>query len=72
MRTLVDIPDNDMKELSRRSRAEKRSRASLIRDAIAAYLRQGASKKEIPGFGLWKDYPIEDGVEYQRKIRSEW
>ena len=72
MRTLVDIPDNDMKELSRRSKAEKRSRASLIRDAIAVYLRQSAAKKEVPGFGLWKDYPVEDGVEYQRKIRSEW
>jgi len=71
MRALVDIPDNDMKELTRRSRAEKRSRASLIRDAISAYLKKPAPKKDVPGFGLWKDYPI-DGVEYQRKIRSEW
>ncbi|MBV9990498.1 MAG: ribbon-helix-helix protein, CopG family [Alphaproteobacteria bacterium] len=71
MRTLVDIPTNDMKELTRRSKAEKRSRASLIRDAISAYLKKPSAEKEVPGFGLWKDYPI-DGVEYQRKIRSEW
>ncbi|HWA90722.1 MAG TPA: ribbon-helix-helix domain-containing protein [Rhizomicrobium sp.] len=67
----MDIPDNDMKELARRSKAEKRSRAALIRDAVSAYLKQPAAQKEVPGFGLWKDYPI-DGVEYQRKIRSEW
>lgn len=71
MRTLIDLPPDDMKELTRRSKAEKRSRASLIRDAVTEYLRKPAPKKEVPGFGLWKDYPI-DGVEYQRKIRSEW
>ena len=71
MRTLVDIPTDEMKELTRRSKAEKRSRASLIREAISAYLKNPAPKSEVPGFGLWKDYPI-DGVEYQRKIRSEW
>lgn len=71
MRTLVDIPAEEMKELTRRSKAQKRSRASLIREAISIYLKDPAPIKEVPGFGLWKDYPI-DGVEYQRKIRSEW
>jgi metal-responsive CopG/Arc/MetJ family transcriptional regulator len=71
MRTLVDIPDSQVKELARLSKADKRSRASLIRDAIAAYIEKRTPRKEVPGFGLWKDYPV-DGVEYQRKLRSEW
>jgi metal-responsive CopG/Arc/MetJ family transcriptional regulator len=71
MRTLIDIPDTQVKELARLSKAEKRSRAAIVRDAIADYLERRSASKEIPGFGLWKDYNI-DGVEYQRKIRSEW
>jgi hypothetical protein len=75
MRTLVDIPELQLKELARVSKAEKRSRAAIIRDAIAAYLEKHKPKANSSAFddafGLWKDKNI-DGVEYQRKLRDEW
>ncbi len=73
MRTLIDIPEKELAELKRISVAEKRSRASIVRDAIKAYLDAHQKKKTNieAAFGLWGDRKI-DGVDYQRKLRSEW
>lgn len=70
MRTLVDIPDRQIAELAMISKAEKISRAEIIRRAITSYLeRQRGDSGEA--FGIWKDTP-EDGLAYQERIRSEW
>ncbi|HEY4942643.1 MAG TPA: ribbon-helix-helix protein, CopG family [Rhizomicrobium sp.] len=71
MRTLVDIPEKQLKALTRLSKAEKRSRASVIRDAVSAYLENKLFTEKDPAFGAWSDQEI-DGLEYQRKIRAEW
>jgi len=71
MRTLVDIPEADLKKLNRLSKARKTSRAQLVRHAISDYLK--AQKKDTLDevFGMWKDRGI-DGLEYQLKMRAEW
>ena len=70
MRTLVDIPDRQIKDLTAICEAEKVSRAEVVRRAIADYL-----EKKKPGaaeaFGLWKDRKV-DGLAYQEQVRSEW
>ncbi len=71
MRTLVDIPEKQLKALTRLSKAQKRSRASVIRDAVSAYLENKLFSEKDPAFGAWRDQEI-DGLEYQRKIRAEW
>ncbi len=71
MRTLVDIPEADLQILNSLSKTQKVSRAELVRTAISTYLEPHRSQPEMPGFGLWADNPV-DGLEYQRKIRSEW
>jgi metal-responsive CopG/Arc/MetJ family transcriptional regulator len=71
MRTLVDIPDKQLKALTRLSKAEKRSRAAIIRDAVAAYLEKERPAVKSESFGLWGNR-VMDGLEYQRKIRDEW
>jgi Arc/MetJ-type ribon-helix-helix transcriptional regulator len=75
MRTLVDIPEEQIEALDRLSRAERKSRAAIIRAAVADYLKerdQAERKAAIEaGFGLWKDLGI-DGLEYQERIRAEW
>ena len=38
MRTLVDIPDSELRELTDLGRRHNRSRAALIREAVASYL----------------------------------
>jgi hypothetical protein len=70
MRTLVDIPDRQIKDLTAICEAENVSRAEAIRQAISAYL-----EKKKPGavdaFGLWKGRVV-DGLTYQEQVRSEW
>jgi metal-responsive CopG/Arc/MetJ family transcriptional regulator len=74
MRTLVDIPDDQIAELTQLAEREKVSRAALVRKAIADLL---ASKRAAPedaiaaAFGLWSDME-EDGLAYQERLRSEW
>ena len=73
MRTLVDIPEQDLEALNRMSKAENVSRAELVRRAIALYLtprkRDNSGLREA--FGLWKDRN-EDALEYQERMRREW
>jgi metal-responsive CopG/Arc/MetJ family transcriptional regulator len=70
MRTLVDIPDRQIRDLMAICEAEKMSRAELIRQAIAAYLER-KKPVEVEAFGLWKDRKV-DGLAYQEQVRSEW
>lgn len=71
MRTLIDIPQEDLALLNQLGKKAGKSRAELVRQAISAYLEQYKAAKRSTGFGLWKNKPI-DGVDYQNKIRGEW
>lgn len=70
MRTLIDIPDKQIRDLTDICRVEKISRAELIRQAISAYLEK-KKPSEVEAFGLWKERKV-DGLEYQEQVRSEW
>jgi hypothetical protein len=70
MRTLVDIPEDELEELNLLSRSRKVSRAELIRQAVAGFLAENRAGLE-DSFGIWKKRGV-DGVEYQEKVRSEW
>ena len=71
MRTLVDLPDKDLQELTELGRRGKQSRASLIREAVAVYLVARRKGSETDAFGLWGTKGP-DGVAHQRKVRAEW
>ena len=71
MRTLIDIPDADLKKLNRLSKARKTSRAQLVRHAISDYLKAQKQDTLDEIFGMWKDRNI-DGLEYQEQMRREW
>lgn len=74
MRTLVDIPDDDIQKLDAIAAKDKRSRAAAIRDAVKLYLVQNADNNDwIERWaGLWADRKdIPDGVEYQRAMRED-
>lgn len=70
MRTLVDIPDRQIKDLMAICEAEKVSRAEVIRQAISLYLKN-KKLEEVDAFGIWKDKNV-DGLTYQEQMRSEW
>jgi Arc/MetJ-type ribon-helix-helix transcriptional regulator len=74
MRTLVDIPDEDIEKLDALAAKGKRSRAAAIREAIKLHLVQNTGNKDwiARGAGYWKDRDdIGDAVEYQRAMRED-
>ena len=74
MRTLVDIPLEDIKKLDALAKRQGKSRAAEIREAIKLHLIQNADNNDwIQRWaGLWADRDdIADGVEYQRAVRED-
>ena len=74
MRTLVDIPDDQIEELNKLAERERVSRASLVRQAVADLLaakRKTGKAARDAAFGLWAGME-EDGLAYQERLRSEW
>ncbi|HSZ73886.1 MAG TPA: hypothetical protein VK779_03625 [Rhizomicrobium sp.] len=69
MKILIDIPETQFRELKRIANARKLSHASIVREAIAAYIFVRSQKSSA--FGSWDNRKI-DGLEYQQKLRSEW
>jgi len=73
MRTLIDLPEDDMKWLDRKAAEEGKSRAALVREAVSTYRAEEAKSGIEKYFGIWKDrIDIGDGVEWQRRMRAEW
>jgi Arc/MetJ-type ribon-helix-helix transcriptional regulator len=77
MRTIVEIPDDQLAALKAECEREQISRAEAIRRALAEWLeapdRKKARRRAVldATFGAWKHLGI-DGLEYQRRIRAEW
>lgn len=72
-RILADLPDEDIKWLDQIAAEKGKSRASVLRDAVAAYRADGPLDWIDRGFGLWKDRTdIGDSVEWQRRERASW
>jgi hypothetical protein len=53
------------------SKQDKRSRATLIRDAVGEHLSRRPLKRPAAAFGLWRKREL-DGLAYQETIRDEW
>jgi hypothetical protein len=71
MRTLVDIPDEDIQWLDEKAAASGKSRTALVREAVAAYRSEADLDWIKRGAGLWKDRTdIGDAVEWQRRERA--
>ena len=71
MRTIVEIPDEQIQALKSLGEHEKLSRAELIRRALGEYLARHKRDTEGAAFGLWQTRDI-DGLAYQEKLRREW
>lgn len=73
MRTLVDIPDDDIQQLDALAAQEKKSRAAEIREAVRHHLERKHNKEWIRrNAGYWSGREdIGDAVEYQRAARED-
>ncbi|HEY2933307.1 MAG TPA: ribbon-helix-helix domain-containing protein [Acidobacteriota bacterium] len=74
MRTIIDLPEDQIEALDEWCRRKKISRAEAIRQAVAQLLpRHKSSWRNHPAVGLWKGQKRRaDSVEYVRRVRKEW
>lgn len=72
-RILADLADDDIRWLDQLAAEQGKSRAAVLREAVAAY-RAGAPKDWLEaGFGLWRRHAdIGDPVDAQRRERASW
>jgi len=75
-RILADLPDDEIKRLDQLAYEQGKSRAAILREAVAAYRPQPPDNDLSwldKGFGLWARHGVEyDPREYERKRRAEW
>jgi hypothetical protein len=77
MRTLIDIPEEDLAKIKKITAEQGISRAEYVRRALKTSLGSEPKADISQYFGLWKkalspDVEPEDGVAYQQRLRSEW
>ena len=71
MRTIIEVPHDQLEALEKLCREDRISRAEAIRRAIAAHLRQHQAVDRKRAFGLWRARRP-DGLKYQETRRREW
>jgi predicted transcriptional regulator len=71
MRTIVELPDDQIEALKRLSNDTHLSRAELMRRAVKEYLARHRPQPAEQAFGLWKTQR-KDALGIQEQLRSEW
>ena len=72
MRTIIEIPQEQLDSLSKICQSEKLSRAEAIRQAIAAFVKAYPFSNEVDeAFGIWRN-KRQSGLVYQDNLRQEW
>lgn len=71
MRTIIELPEEQLTGLDGWCRREGISRAEAIRRAIAAMLAERAKGEAAGAFGLWRDRAA-DALAEQERLRNEW
>ena len=70
MRTIVDLPDEQIEALKRIAEHSQLSRAELIRRAVTQYLACHQPVSDDDTFGFRKARQ-KDGLKYQESVRAE-
>jgi hypothetical protein len=70
MRTIIELPPDQLAGLEALCAREGISRAEAIRRAVGALLAREQSSKGT-AFGLWRGANV-SGIDYQERVRSEW
>jgi metal-responsive CopG/Arc/MetJ family transcriptional regulator len=71
MRTIVDLPEEQLGALARLCEEQKISRAEAVRRAVGHLIKENAKKSKDVGFGIWRHKRL-DGRKFVEKLRSEW
>jgi metal-responsive CopG/Arc/MetJ family transcriptional regulator len=71
VRTIIDLPREQVEALDDQCRREGISRAEAVRRAVADHLRKYSQTAARSAFGLWRGRRL-DGLKYQEALRREW
>ncbi len=71
MRTIIDLPADQLEALDRLCKREGISRTEGVRRAVAEHVRQQQTADASRAFGLWRARGV-DGLSYERRLRGEW
>ncbi len=71
MRTIIELPQDQLNHLDAHCRRENVSRAEAIRRAVAAMLAERSKADAAGAFGLWRDQAV-DALAEQERLRNEW
>ena len=71
MRTIIELPQEQLTHLDAHCRRENVSRAEAIRRAIDAMLASRSKADAAGAFGLWRDRAADAAAELER-LRDEW
>ena len=71
MRTIVDLPEEQIRALAIIGERQKLSRAELLRRAVHDFLKTHQDVDARAAFGMWGARG-EDGLSVQNRLRAEW
>lgn len=71
MRTIVELPEDQIKGLKDLAETTHLSRAELMRRAVSEYLAKYKHNENEEAFGLWSKNKL-NAIDHQQQMRSEW
>ncbi len=71
MRTIVEIPKEQIEAMDQLRKNKHVSRTELIRQAVDSFLKEQRQAQGHAAFGIWKTKPV-DALAWERKLRKEW
>jgi len=71
MRTIVDLPDEQVDALHQLGIRSNLSRAELVRRAVAEYLDKHQDSGDNRAFGLWQRRHC-DALDYENRLHAQW
>jgi hypothetical protein len=71
MRTIVDLPEEQLGALSKLCSMYNISRAEAVRRAVDVLIKEAAKADDNVGFGAWKHKRISASAHVE-SIRNEW
>jgi len=71
MRTIIDLPQEQLGALARLCEVQKISRAEAIRRAVDRLLQDSLFEEKNVGFGMWRNKDITARL-YVDNLRNEW
>ena len=71
MRTIINLPDEQVEQLAKICDRNGFSRAEAVRRAVALYVDAQSPQQPEDVFGIWRNRGL-DGLAHQLELRREW